>query len=199
MHKQILYSLFLAAWAGTLLLGSCRLVGNDDQEKETEADSTYLRATLNGEEEWTAEGTRKTNFLTDAGGFEWLTLHVAYYPGPTTRYSYREKLVFIVIYRGTGTYSLLQTDHDGQQTGVSYYESEGDVPISSYHAIGDTSANKLTITSYDSTTGIMEGTFRTTVVVDSSERVPEPGEPPRRRPDTLRFTDGEFRQKVGVQ
>lgn len=42
----------------------------------------------------------------------------------------------------------------------------------------------------------MEGTFRTTVVVDADDRVSEPGEPPRRRPDTLRFTDGRFRVVV---
>jgi len=35
--------------------------------------------------------------------------------------------------------------------GVSYYEADGDVLISSYHATDDTSANQLTITSYDST------------------------------------------------
>jgi len=80
--------------------------------------------------------------------------------------------------------------------GSSYYEKDGDVIISSYHATDDTSANQFTITSYDSATGMMEGSFRTTVVVDSSERETEPGEPPRRRPDTLRFTDAEFRVRV---
>lgn len=71
--------------------------------------------------------------------------------------------------------------------------------IVTYSPTDDTSANQLTITSYDSTTSVMTGTFRTTVVVDSAQRVSEPGEPPRRRPDTLRFTDGEFRVRVEVR
>ena len=82
-------------------------------------------------------------------------------------------------------------------TGGGFFsENDYDVTISSYSATDDSSVNRLTITKYDSTTGVLEGTFRTTVVVDSAERVSEPGEPPRRRPDTLRFTDGEFRVKT---
>ncbi len=84
-------------------------------------------------------------------------------------------------------------------TGSRFHEAESDALFASYHSTDDTSTNQLTITSFDSTTGLMEGTFRTTVVVDSADRVDESGEPPRRRPDTLRFTDGEFRVKVEDQ
>ena len=102
-------------------------------------------------------------------------------------------LVPLVLYLGKGI------EHEWDETGSAYYENDGDVLIASYHPTEDALANRLTITSYDSTTGALEGTFRTTVVVDSAERVSEPGEPARRRPDTLRFTDGEFRVKVGHQ
>jgi hypothetical protein len=81
-------------------------------------------------------------------------------------------------------------------SGASFYVNEGDVLLSTYSPTDDTLDNQLMITSYDTTTGIMEGTFRTTVVVDSADRESEPGEPPRHRPDTLRFTNGEFRVEV---
>ena len=197
MHKRFLFSLLLAALAGTLLLGSCGLIGNE----ETQADSNYFRATLNGDEVWTAGGTTKTNRLFDANGFEWLTLRVAHFPGPATRYAYRETLEFRVTFRGTGMYSLVEGTPEGayEETGSVYREGEGDVIFTRYHPTEDSSANQLTITSYDSTTGIMTGTFHTTLVITEDDEESEPGEPPRRQPDTLRFTDGEFRVKVGHQ
>ena len=112
------------------------------------------------------------------------------------QYPYTESLAFVAIFRGTGTYSLVEVEHEWDETGASYYEIDGDALIPSYHATDDPSTSQLTITSYDATAGIMTGTFRTTVVVDSAQRVSEPVEPPRRRPDTLRFTDGTFRLKV---
>jgi len=195
MHDA-LRSLLLALLTGTLLLGSCGLAGSDDGG-EPQVDSTYFRATLNGEEVWSGEGRA---IMAKSGGFDWLTivgdtLHEQHYP-------YTESLQLPVAYRGPRNYSLMRVirNREAQLTsGTSYFEVDGDVLISSYHSTDDTSANQLTITSYDSTAGVMTGTFRTTVVVDSAQRVSEPGEPPRRRPDTLRFTDGEFRVEVEVR
>ena len=186
--KDALLGLLVAGLTGVLLLGSCGLTGNGEEEKSN-ADSTYFRSTLNGKEAWGATDIRAV--FSDNAGSRSLTLagdtsHEEYAP-------YTEQLGFGVRFRGTDTYSLLRNGGE-----VAYFESDGDALIASYHPSESTdpSAHQLTITSYDSTTGVLEGTFRTTVVVDSAERVSEPGEPPRRRPDTLRFTDGEFRVKV---
>ena len=190
MHR---HSLLLTVLAGTLLLGNCSLLGSDGNGK-LQADSTYFRATLNGES-WSGS---PDGSLVDIGGFDWVGIE-----GDTThrnRFPYRENLLLQAEYKGIGKYPLTRTvrnlEFRSMTTGSSYYEVDGDVIISRYQPIDDTSTNQLTITSYDTTTGIMEGTFRTTVVVDSADRESEPGEPPRRRPDTLRFTDGEFRVKV---
>jgi len=177
MH-DVLYSLLPAVLASTLLLGSCGLAGSGGDGEHPQADSTYLRGTLNGEEVWSGEGRA---IMAESGGFDWLTivgdtLHKQIYP-------HNESLQLSVAYRGPRGYSLVRMMRSREPrliSGTSYFESDGDV----------------TISSYDSTTGIMTGTFHTTIVVDSADRVSEPGEPPRRRPDTLRFTNGEFRAKV---
>jgi len=103
-------------------------------------------------------------------------------------------LLFGILYDGPKTYSIIRGPRDTY--GAHYLELNGDVRIAEYFPTGDSSSNRLTITSFDSTTGIMEGTFRTTLVVTEEDEESEPGEPARRRPDTLRFTDGEFRVKV---
>jgi len=192
MQTHVLHGLLLPALAGTLLLGSCGLTGDDDFK----ANDTYFRATLNGGEMWVGDEIRAT-FSGGKKSNQWLTItadtvHKQHYP-------YTERLVVVAIFEGVRTYPLTEIEHEWDETGSAYYENDGDVLIASYHPTEDALANRLTITSYDSTTGALEGTFRTTVVVDSAERVSEPGEPARRRPDTLRFTDGEFRVKVGHQ
>jgi hypothetical protein len=68
-----------------------------------------------------------------------------------------ESLGFSIAYRGPGEYTLVEVVRDQERPhtlGASYYEADGDVLISSYHATDDTSANQLTITSYDSTTEV---------------------------------------------
>ncbi len=81
-------------------------------------------------------------------------------------------------------------------SGVFFSTNDGDVALTRYRPVPDSSVNQLSIANYDSTTDVMTGTFRTTVVIVEEDQEPETGEPPRRRPDTLRFTDGEFRVKV---
>jgi len=81
MKKHVLHSLLLTGLAGALLLGSCGLIGSDSSK----GNDTYFRATLNGEEEWEAEGTSKTNQLVNSNDSEWLTLHVARYPKGSDR------------------------------------------------------------------------------------------------------------------
>jgi len=196
MH-DVLYSLLLALLAGTLLLGSCGLAGNDENGRKTQVDSTYFRTTLNGEEAWSAGGT-KGNYLFSEEGYTWLSISGGYRPESNTKYSYTEILELLVIFRGTGTYALVEDRPEGTNNvvGSEFRETGGDVIYHTYSPIDDSLTNQLTITSYDSTTSLIEGTFHTTVVVDSA---PEPGEPSQRRPDTLRFTDGEFRVNVRDQ
>ena len=191
--RDSLRSLLLALLTGTLLLGSCGLAGSDGDGELPQTDSTYLRSTLNGEKEWSGKDV-EVNFFNHAG-LKWLTVF-----GNTSRGRYNETFGLSIIYEDVGSYPLIREKYeDGfntHYTGSRFHEAELDALLASYSSTDDTSANQLTITSYDSTTGIMTGTFHTTVVVDSADRVSEPGEPPRRRPDTLRFTNGEFRAKV---
>jgi hypothetical protein len=189
MHRHVLHSLLLTALAGTLLFGSCGLVGDGDSK----AKDTYFRAALNGKK-WS--GNPDAVFSEQGRFNKWLAL----FADSLYESGYRERLSIHTPFRGVREYNLSEKNYTvggNLLTGGGFFsENDYDVTISSYSATDDSSVNRLTITKYDSTTGVLEGTFRTTVVVDSAERVSEPGEPPRRRPDTLRFTDGEFRVKT---
>jgi hypothetical protein len=194
--RYALSSLF-AVWTATLLLAGCGLLADESNatdDPEQPGPDTYVRATLNGAP-WSAKSIAE---VTESWGYRWIsligdTLHKSHYP-------YTETISFIIIYDGIKSYSLAQSEvqlQGGTQlTGASYYEQDGDALIASYHTVGDSLKNHLTVTSYDSTSGIATGTFRTTLVVDSSDAVSEPGEMERRRADTLRFTNGEFRVDV---
>lgn len=179
---------------GSFLLGSCGLVGSGG-EKRSKKDSIYFHTVLNSGDTWTSEP--KAGFAEVAGFARWLTIS-----GDTvnSKNYYTESLSLVVPFRGEGKYPLIEIEHQAwggtRSSGASFYESDGDALVASYSPTSDSTLNWIIIKDYDSTTGVLEGTFRTTLVVDSSERVSEPGEPPRRRPDTLRFTDGEFRVKV---
>lgn len=189
--------LFLAALVTSLLLGSCGIVESEEGAKESTSDSTYFRATLNGEEEWSGEPDAA---FSQQGRIErWLSISAD--SVDEKNFPRTENLGFAVPFQNVGNYSLSPTEYDISEgwtrtSGANFYESDGDALLASYNATNDTSANQLTITEYDSTAMVMKGTFRTTVVVDSADREDEPGEPARRRPDTLRFTDGEFRVEL---
>lgn len=127
MHDA-LHSLLLALLTGTLLLGSCGLAGGDD-DGEPQIDSTYFRATLNGEVVWS--GRPRAGF-SEIAGFNWLqifcdTTHQQHYP-------YSESLGFSIAYQGPGEYTLVEVVRDQERpltSGASYYEADGDVLISS--------------------------------------------------------------------
>ncbi len=152
-----LHNLLLAGLASTLLLGSCGFAGHSDNE-ETQVDSTYFRATLNGEKTWTAGGT-KGNYLFVEEGRTWLSISGGYKPNPNSTYSYTEILEFLVIFRGTGTYSLVENQpaKTNNVTGSEFRETGGDVIYTTYSSTNDSLANQLTITSYDSTSSVIEG------------------------------------------
>jgi len=198
--KDVLLGMTAVGLTGLLLLGSCDLLNEKREVNEQESDSTYFRATLNDQEEWSADP--RGVFVDNGGKFD----HMLSISGDTIHqnsFPYTENLIIFVNYHGKGRYNIsgkkFIVNGSPLITGSSYAELDGDVLISEYHPIDDTTANQMTVTTYDSTTGTVGGTFRTTVVVDSADRESEPGEPPRRRPDTLRFTNGKFRVKVEDQ
>lgn len=191
-----IYRLWSPVLIGVVLLGSCGVLDPGKETEEDAADSTYFRATLNGHEEWS--GKSDAAFSQQGNIERWLSISAD--SVDKSDYPQTENLVLSVPFRNKGEYSLTPTEYEiwgGTQTlGAHFYELDGDALLASYSATSDTSANQLTITEYDSTAMMLEGTFHATVVVDSSDRHDEPGEPPRRRPDTLRFTNGEFRVEV---
>lgn len=195
--RNLLSSLLFTGLTGTLLLGSCGFLDSEEDVKSVERDSTYFRATLNGGEKWSADP--RGVFVDNGGEFDPM-LSISGDTVHQNKFPYTEELIIFVNSKGERNYDITRTKHeiDGNPliTGSDYCESDGDVILTHYLPTGDSSANQLTITSYDTTSGMMEGTFRTTVVVTEEDVEPEPGEPPRRRPDTLRFTNGTFRVEV---
>lgn len=196
MHDAV-PALLVVSFTSMLLLGSCGLLDNTEQAERSTADSTYVRATLNGEEKWSGEPDAA---FSPRGRIDrWLSISAD--SVDDENFPRTENLGFSLPFQDAGNYFLTPTQYEitegwTRTSGSSFYESDGDVLLASYTATSDTSANKLTITDYDSTEIIIEGLFRTTAVVDSADREEEPGEPPRRRPDTLCFTNGEFRVEV---
>ncbi|WP_103020447.1 CPBP family glutamic-type intramembrane protease [Salinibacter altiplanensis] len=129
MHDA-LYSLFLAGLAATVLLGSCGLVGSDEKPK-TQADSTFFRTTLNGEEIWSGKPDAA---FSKQGRFDWLALFTdsMYYPG-----LYRESLSFHTPFQGTGEYSTVEIKRKLEEgrfrtSGASFHVSDGDALVSTY-------------------------------------------------------------------
>lgn len=51
----IVYRLWPPALIGVVLLGSCGFLNRENEAKDGRADSTYFRATLNGQEEWSGK------------------------------------------------------------------------------------------------------------------------------------------------
>ena len=193
--QDALSNLFLVALASTLLLGGCGLVENDGKADESTADSTFFRASLNEEEVWSGDPDAA---ISEQGKLDWLAVFAdSTYEGQY----FRERLSFALPFAGKGVYTMVEKEHETgddytRTSGGSFSTNDWDVVLTRYHPTADSAENQFTITSYDSTTGIITGTLRTTVVVDSADREAEPGEPSRRRPDTLHFADGEFRVKV---
>ena len=173
----------MSALLATLLLvtAGCGLLDNDPAPPDPDV---HFTATLNGEP-WTAEV--QPSGINSEDRFDIVGI----------RYSetsfWNEQLVFSLPFRGTGSYSLVWGERQGNLYGASFFEVDGDARLATYYPLPDSATNYVRVTSYDPDTGIMKGRFRTTVVVSPEDRLDEPGEPPRRRVDTLRFTDGSFR------
>ncbi len=202
---------------GLLTLLGCGLFGSDDDnggEEEPPLIETLFAVQVNGKSWGTGSGSISLSCRGEAS--LWLGLVGAHVVEQT--WPYYEAVEISTPYEGLGTYSLVRTLQNERQSlysGTHYTEQDGDVAIARYNATEDPEANQLTITRYDpdggstesardyvrdkplfKTAGIVEGTFRTTVVVRPEDAKAEPGEMRRRQPDTLRFTEGRFR--VGV-
>ncbi len=103
-----------------------------------------------------------------------------------------------------GVYDLNQWEgENGEPYGASFTEIDWDVVIVGYLPNGDPS-NRMIITSYDSSTGVIEGTFQVTFLIDPNwykdiERLKQLGiTPPQRKrtEDTISFTEGRFRVRL---
>ena len=112
---------------------------------------------------------------------------------------WREWMSLAVPFEGEGAYPLYRDSlPEGGRAGqyASYSEMNADAIFADYRLL-DEAANRLTVTTYDSVRGVVEGTFEATLIVDPDDRKPPPelaGDyPERQRPDTLRFTEGRFR------
>ena len=183
-HRSI-YLLLL----GVVLLASCGLFG-DEEEAEPEVPPSYFAALLNGEP-WRGEArggiNEENRFTIGATLYDSLSY-------------WNESLSFGLYFEGEGTYPLAEHPHPSSTRrtfGALHFEADGDAGLAVYRPTAD-SSNTMTITRYDSTEGVVEGTFAVTLVVDPGDREPEPLPPgvpapmARRRPDTLRFTGGTF-------
>lgn len=151
-----------------LLLGSCGLLSTDDNG-DAEDVTTYFRATLNQEETWSGQPRAS---LSQQGPYLWFSV------GADSVYDdfHRESLSLRGPFEGPGEYALVpvtyETGEGGTRTaGASFHESDWDARLAGYGATDDASANHLTITSYDSTTGILTGSFHATVVVNEDDRI----------------------------
>ena len=172
---------------GAVLLASCGLFGSEE-EAEQES-SGYFTALLNGEP-WRGEARGGIN------EGSWLTISAKQYD--SLRY-WAESIGFLLYFQGEGAYPLASHSHPSTMRtfGALYAEADDDALIAAYYPT-DSAANRMTLVRFDSTEGVVEGTFEVTLVVDPDDRETEPlppGVPPpmeRRRPDTLRFTNGTF-------
>lgn len=172
---------------GVVLLASlfvtlgCNFIGNESTKGDPE---THFIATLNGER-WVADV--QPTVINRANRFDIVGIR-----NSETSF-WNEQLAFSLPFRGTGSYSVVWGERQGDLYGGLFFEADGDARVATYYPQSDSSDNYLTVTRYDPETGVMEGRFRTTLVVSPDDQMTEPGEPERRRADTLRFTDGSFR------
>lgn len=97
-----------------------------------------------------------------------------------------------------GTYKIQRTSahSEADTTGIFYntLEDDGDVILDIYYLNESDTSHFVEITSYDTKTDIIEGTFQVSLIRDDSR--------PKRHPsiaDTIQFTNGRFRTKILVK
>ena len=116
----------------------------------------------------------------------------------STNFYYHERIVFAYYYSGNDTsYSTVRKNakHE-QREGVLYGEFDVDVIRASYNPISD-SLDQLTLSVTKDSLGrrFIEGEFEMTVVVDPAyDR--DIDQDRRRRPDTVRITNGYYRVEL---
>lgn len=166
----------------------CGLLGETEGQPVEPEPETYFRALVNGEA-WEGDeqqaGLMRTDYITLSSALH----HENIFP-------YFEEIAVWVPWHEVGEYDISRQRHDsgpheGQYAGAVYGEVDGDVNISWYRPT-EGGEHRMAVTGYDPETGLMEGTFEVTFVIEEGQR----DSPFRRQPDTLRFTDGEFRVVV---
>lgn len=189
---RLLCCFFAAVILSAALIG-CGMLGDEPAEPEVD---TYFTAQLNGEP-W--RGYQKFWLSYNMSRLEkghYFSIGAAWLD--STRYPYYQTFdLYMPSYDiNIGLYSVSNYTYNitkGVREGGRFYEMDGDAIIAGYEATADTS-NYVRVTSYDSTTGIAEGTFAVIFVAGEDYR----GRPRSRFPDTLRFTEGRFRVRPAI-
>lgn len=167
-----------------LSLIGCSLLGG---EKKTMTE-VFFTAQLNGQP-WEAVPDAYLECLSTPGSAEVSMLQLVGVQSHQQGYWF-DRLRLPVPFPGARSFSL--TRDEKQPRGTIFSEGESDALVAVYYPTNDSSANRMEITRYDAESGLMEGTFRTTLVVEEVNV----DDPMRRQPDTLRFTEGRFRVTV---
>lgn len=103
-------------------------------------------------------------------------------------YFLTESLSFHEVPAMTGSYDISKSAGSPNGEADAYlYFWESDVPLGLYHVL-EGHPNQLTISSFDTTSKEIKGSFTLTLLVDHR---PYPG-----APDTIRFTNGQFHGRL---
>jgi hypothetical protein len=102
----------------------------------------------------------------------------------------RESISFTKIPYKTGTFALNNTipQNDDSLIGAGYFIVDDDVSLGNYLVLESDSSSFITITSYDSLSNEIKGTFDATFIVEQK--------PDASYPDTVRFRNGVFHTKL---
>ncbi len=182
--------------------GILNVDSSDRKEEQYEEEEFYMEAKVNNKEWWRATDSGTARILPINGVSELIIGGRYFYD----RYYYEVLYFAVPVSKGiVGVYDLnrWKDEERGWPYGAFFDEIDWDVVIVSYDPNGDP-RNKMTITSYDPSTGIIKGTFHVTFVIDPNwyrdqEKLRELGiTPPQRKrtDDTISFTEGRFRVRL---
>ena len=175
-----------------LLFTSCEVIG-PNQEKLPAIDNGYMIGDIQGDK-WSAEYISALFVTFDQDTLISIEVHSF----DSLLFPYNEGFVFSYFYDPKiNLYSTQRkTDIHERRTGGFYMENDGDVVLSRYYPIAD-SLDKFTLTVSKDSIGARyaEGIFEMTVVVDPAyDR--DIDQDRRRRPDTVRITNGYYRVEL---
>jgi hypothetical protein len=192
---------FVLLVPAALALYGCGAAGVGEEEQP----EFYFEANLNGES-WQGEQiySSRASLFRKGENLHMLTIAQGYF-AESGRY---DELLTISTHSLTlGTHPIEAVANDTTfafplVSGAYFSEFHGDQPIGDYKtppagSNASEQAGTLTLTRLDLDAGVAEGTFEALLVVWPDDAVGRSAEL-RRRPDTLRFTDGRFRLPIEI-